>query len=353
MIGVAAAFFVTKWPTGPALKSVSVQLIMGENVEYERVIAKAFLDRLRAQLQDQGIELVERPLIVPRFKDTYASPKSDAGRQIWKDIVDDITRTYKPGEIDYFVTLGTFATTAIKESDILHYLSPKGLIYLGVTNPQRSGFVGAAKLAGVKYGTGGEDYGKKIAELFPDNQRLVFIYQATEDNIQDLSIASELKELNLKIERQNPSARKPRFEIEPINKLIEISDLKKADPNNPHESAIYFAWYGLDNILSLENKTSLEQNDLWIIPSTYSPRNFRAAGLIVSVDDAEVGKLGADIVLKHLSHPELELAKEPMLTPGFRVWINRETLKQKKLRLLDQAYDRTDDPSYSHDVPLN
>jgi hypothetical protein len=326
---------------------------MGENVEYERVIAKGFLDRLRSQLSDQGISLVERPLIVPRFKNTYASPKTDAGRQIWQDIVEDIRHTYSPGEIDYFVTLGTFATTAIKESDLLHYLNPKGLIYLGVTDPERSGFVGAAKVAGVKYGTGGMDYGNTIAELFPDDQRLVFIYQSTEDNVQDLSIAAALNELNAQIEKTNKNARKPRFEIRPINKLIEISDLELADPNRPRDSAIYFAWYGLDNILSLENKTSLDNEKLWIIPSTYSPRNFRAAGLIVSVDDVEVGKLGADVVLKHLSHPELNLAKEPVSTPGFRVWINRETLKNKRLRLLDQAYDRTDNPSYSYDVPLN
>lgn len=353
VVGAVATFFVTKWQSAPTVKSVSVQLVMGENVEYERVIAKGFLDRLRGQLGDQGIELIERPLIVPRFKDTYASPKSEAGRQIWKDIIEDIIHTYSPGEIDYFVTLGTFATTALTESEILHYLNPKGLIYLGVTDPQRSGFVGIAKVAGVKYGTGGMDYGKTIAELFPDNQRLVFIYQSTEENIQDLSIAAALNDLNAEIEKTNANARKPRFEIHPINKLIEIGDLEEANPDNPSESAVYFAWYGLDNILSLENRTSLEREKLWIIPSTYSPRNFRAAGLIVSVDDAEVGKLGADIVLKHLSHPTLDLAKEPIQTPGFRVWINRETLKKKRLRLLDKAYDRTDDPSYSYDVPVN
>lgn len=70
----------------------------------------------------------------------------------------------------------------------------------------------------------------------------------------------------------------------------------------------------------------------------------------MTVDDTEVGHLGADLVLKHTDNPSIDLSKEAVRQPGFRVWINRDTLKRKRLRLADSAYDRANDSSYSFDA---
>lgn len=240
-LGGTAALVGPRLFRAPTVKSVTILVVMGENVEYEQVMARAFIRQLRKSLSARGIELIERQTLIPRFKDTYASPDSDAGREVWKDVVDNIRFSYSAGAIDYFVTLGSFATLAVKNSDLLHYLNPKGLIYLGVTDPKRSGFIGQSKIAGVQYGTGGIAYGKKIAELFPIDQKLAFIYQSGEDNIQDRAIAADLDELNKEFATANPAARQPRFEIRPMDKLIEISDLALADYSRPRDSEVYFA----------------------------------------------------------------------------------------------------------------
>lgn len=252
------------------------------------------------------------------------------------------------------MTLGTFASKAIAESGLIYRLGAKGLVYLGVTDPKRAGLDGRPKVAGVRYGTGGVDYGNKIAELFPDSQKLVFIYQNQDGNIQDQAIATDLTTLNDVFEKTKPNARRPRFEIMPIDKIIEIVDLQEANPSDPVNSDIYFAWYGLDNILAKENKTSLINEKLWIIPSTFSEKNFNAAGIVVTVDDRAVGRLGAEIVTRHFDDPLLNLDQEPIRAPNFRVWINRPRVAKKGIRLLEAALhrDADGDTTYTYETSI-
>lgn len=348
------AWFTIK-PALQPTKQLSVLVVMGENVDYEKEIRDSFLDKLETGLGERNIKLVKRREIVPVFEKTYASPVSALGRKAWDDVISSIRTTYKSGEIDYFATLGSFASIAIKDSGLLYELGAKGLIFLGVTDPQRAGLVGHPKVAGVRYGTGGVDYGKKVAELFPDDQKLVFIYQSEEGNIQDKGIAADLDLLNDLFVKTKPAARQPRFEIRPLNKLIEIEDLAKADPAAPAQSEVYFAWYGLDNILSKQNLSALTDPNLWIIPSTYSVRNFRAAGLIVSVDDSMVGQFGAEIILKHVDDPRINLDQMPVRSPSFRVWINRPRVAAKGIKLLESALTRNaaGDRSYSYETSVS
>ncbi|MBA4174627.1 MAG: hypothetical protein C0511_18730 [Hyphomicrobium sp.] len=352
-IGAVAYYLnLSQKPPSTAPQTLSVLVVMGENVDYEKSIRDGFIRHLENELPRRNVKLVVRREVVPRFKDTYASPKSEAGKAAWDDVVADIRGTYKKGMIDYFVTLGTFASIAIRDSNLIHELEAKGLIFLGVTDPTRAGLVGKPKITGVRYGTGGIDYGRKVAELFSDNQKLVFIYQSGKDNIQDIAVADDLTTLNQTYATTHPMARRPRFDIRPLDKQIEIKDLADGNPADPANSDIYFAWYGLDNVLAAPN-AALSNTKLWIIPSTYSERTFRTAGLIVSVDDGLVGRFGAEIVLKQVDEPSLSLDQLPVRAPGFKVWINEERVREKGIKLAEAAWHRkaAKDPTYSFALP--
>lgn len=324
-------------------KEVSILIIMGEGVAYEEAMADAFIDHLRVGLRDRGIAFRLHQKVQPKFEGNYASPTSEAGRRTWDKVKQDIKNSYPAGAVDYFVTLGTFASQAIKEK--VFEPGVKGMIYLGVTDPYRAQLAGEYKIAGVRYGTGGLDYGRKVAELFPEEQKLVFIYE--KDSIQDGSVAADLEKLNSEFALRSPQSKRPRFELRPIDGSIEITSLKLADFLNPTESEVYFAWYGLDNVLNHQVLSSLYDPHLWIIPSTYSPRNLNLAGIVITVDDALVGRLGADIILKQLDNPGLDLSKEKVGAPAFRTFIKESRVRQKQIKIVETAFSRKPNEGYT------
>jgi len=330
---------------------LKILIVMGENVYYEKEIAEGFVGRLRRKLAEKSIQLVERERVIPDFsKSAYASPDSSEGADVWRLVTDAINKKYNPGDIDYIITLGSFASRAIKNSNLVQTKHAKGQVYLGVTNPTSADLVGQTGIAGVQYGSGGVDYGRKILELFPPNQKLVFIYQAEKGkgNIQDESIAADFIKLNKEYESRYPNARKPRLEIRPIGGLIEVQDLQQGNPADPENSEIYIGWYGLDNILAHTNGERLRQANIWIVPSSNTPQNLDLAGVIVTVDDRFVGELGADIILKHMANPQLDLKQEKVRKPRFKVLIKKEVLKAKGVKLLDAAFTRQEDVTYTY-----
>ncbi|MFM6350074.1 MAG: hypothetical protein ACKPFK_33785, partial [Dolichospermum sp.] len=130
------------------------------------------------------------------------------------------------------------------------------------------------------------DYGKEIAFLFPSDQKLVFVYN--ENTRQDTYVAEDLKKL---IEQGYKN-----FELNPFPSTHPIVASDLGDPKNPNDKKkVYFAWYGLDNILNSVGGAELLR-DKWVIPSTYAPENVKYAGIVVSVYDKKVGELGAEIL---------------------------------------------------------
>lgn len=328
-------------------------IVMGENVYYEKEIVEGFLTYLRPQLAEKGVELQEWQVAPDYAGSDYASPLSPEGKVVWDKTIAIIRGMHDSGTIpgiDYFVTLGTFASIAIKDSGLMSGLNARGLVYLGVTSPERSQLVGLPHVTGVQYGSGGLDYGRKIHELFPLNQKLVFIYQATEGkgNVQDEYIASEFIKLNDQYAKRFPRARKPRFEIRPIDGLIDIDTLTPGNPADPENSEIYIGWYGLDNVLAHTNSKALRETNLWIVPSNNTPQNLDLAGVIVTVDDRYIGEQGAKIILKHLADPTSDLSKESYRTSRFKVLIKRDVLEAKGVKLLDEAFKRQDDVTYAY-----
>ena len=318
-------------PPPPNRGAISVVVVMGENVEYEIIMRDAFLSRLEKELAKRGYTLkkeIENPEFV---RGTYASPHKAEGATKWAALMRKIHLKYDGKQIDYFVTLGSHATTAVKEAGLKESFDSK-LIYLGVTDPVKAEFVGNFDTAGVQYGTGGLDYGAMVDSLFKPDQELVFLYNKGVP--QDEYFADDLGNLNRGFQKAGKYPDKSRFsfdmklEEEPIN----ISHIQIPDVDKPASSPVYFAWYGLDNILGDNGSLDvIKQNHLWVVPSTYSTVNLKTAGVIVSVDDKLVGEMGADIVLKKIDDKQLDLRQEPISRPPFRTWICRKTIAENFL----------------------
>ncbi|MDB9307569.1 trypsin-like peptidase domain-containing protein [Aphanizomenon sp. CS-733/32] len=334
-IGVISYYF---WPS----KKLSVVIVTSENVPYEQIMIQAFRDRL---INEPKIKLIAPP---PE-KGCLESPDSVkipeepcghlgklSGKELWNKITKDIAIRYKDQNIDYIVTAGSFATKAIRDADLVKKLGAKGQIFLGVTDPISSGIVTSldnryenSNIAGVRYGTGGLDYGKEIASLFPPDQKLVFVYD--QDTPQDTYVAKDIDQL-----KNNGD---DRFINRPFPRPVEPTDL--GDPKNPNDAKeVYFAWYGLDNILNSVGGAELLR-DKWVIPSTYAPENVKYAGIVVSVYDKKVGELGAEILLKNFYHPEKKLGHEPVGMPPFHTWLDCQTIKDKGIKLSPAVSKRT------------
>lgn len=305
------------WPT----KELSVVIVTSENAPYEQVMIQSFRDRLTRQPKIK----LNAP---PPQKGAFKPPESPDGKKFWKGVTDDIAIRYKRQNIDYLVTAGTYATKAIRDAGLVDKLGAKGQIFIGVTDPVRSGIVASledrkenSNIAGVRYGTGGIDFGKEIASLFPPTQSLVFVYDM--GTPQDSYVAKDIAQLKQRGDR--------RFRVKPLPHSVGPSDLGTPSSLNDKKE-VYFAWYGLDNILNRTGGAALLR-DKWVIPSTYAPENVDYAGIVVSVYDEKVGELAADILLKNFFHPEKKLGNEPVGRPPFHTWLNCDTIKRKGIIL--------------------
>ena len=298
---------------------ISIVAVMGENVPYEIAILDGFREEFVRQAEKRGYSVsikVENPRFGSEVK--YASPDEPKAGRTWTALMRKISEGNK--EIDYIVTLGTYATKAVMQSGLLDSPDTKGLIYLGITDPKASGFEHVPKLAGVQYGPGPVAYGEALDRIFKPGQRLAFLYNEGVEQDEAVRIGLEQCSRELGTERFE-------FVSKPHNVPIEIDDIAKPDIRSPAASSIYFAWYGLDNILNTpENYGIIKEMGLWVIPSTYSPKNLEHAGVVISVEDASVGKLGAELLVRKLDHPSEAMDQYPIAAPPFVTWIHRSTI---------------------------
>ena len=311
---------------------LSIMIVYSEKAPYEEAIVNSFLKHLNNKVWtfNQAIET-----------EPYYNPDgTEKDIEKWSESIENRIARTDSKKVDYFITLGTFVTKAVRDNNFIKKYNAKGIIFLGVTDPVKSKLVTQlnnrqedTNITGVRYGSDKEDdYGATIGSIFPPAQRLVFVY---DEKLypQDGFVAGHLRDFI----KKNKATR---FELRPKDSealkdgkkigFINLNDLNRKQPNDPPE--VYFAWYGLDNVLR-DNVTGdglAALNTKWVIPSTYSTDNLDRAGIIVSVSDQEVGRLGADIVFKSYLNPKLQLGHEPVATTLFLIWLDCEVIKHKK-----------------------
>jgi hypothetical protein len=327
--GLLASMKSEKPESIPKRGHLHVVAVMGENVLYEKAILEGFREEFTKQAEARGYSVsiaVEDPGFGMKVK--YASPDEPGADRIWEALMHKIADTHK--QIDFFATLGTHATKAVIKSGLLSDADTKGLVYLGVTAPTTSGLVKIPKVAGVQYGSGPIAYGEALDSVFKPDQKLVFLYNLGVE--QDEAVRKGLEELNERMAAAGGPSKRFKFDAKPHETNIEIGDIDLPDPENPSQSPIYFAWYGLDNILSLvENYGIIRDKHLWVVPSTYSPKYLEHAGVVISVRDDAIGKMGAGILVRKLDHANEALDQYEVVTTPFIKWIHRSTIRANGL----------------------
>lgn len=307
----------------PALPSEKADLYvyfqMSKALEYERSIRDGFVQGLEARLGDSY------NIVVNQGIGTTSSYWNSVDR--WRDIVDEIIN--RQPLTQYIVTVGSDASTAMIELDAKGKFNSlpssqfAGFLFLGVSDPMRGGLAaresstGIAGRAAVQYGSGANDWAATILHAV-DEQRLLhkpeLIYDTSQ--LQDSWVAAQLQSSPLNGDRVDITG--------PIEGNLSLADLQ--------ENHIYFAWYSLD---ALVESYSSRMDNFLIIPSTFSEANTRNFGLVVSVDDIEVGDTGAEYLAISLAESR-DLAELPTVGPPFHIWINCSAIERKGIPLSPQ-----------------
>jgi len=304
-------------------KPLSVMVIYSEKAPYEEAIVNSLFEHLDNKVWHLEQAVHDEPFVGPDGTKDIAN---------WQKKIDKIIQRTFSHKVDYLVTVGTNVTIAIRDAKLADKFNAKGVIFLGLTDPVKAGIVKSLndrhednKITGVRYGSDNEDdYGKTIGALFPPQQKLVFVYN--KNTIQDVYVDQNLSKLK---EKTNDV----RFESRPKDGDISLNDLTAKQASDPQE--VYFAWYGLDNVLRDNEKDDglAALKTKWVIPSTYSTDNLEKAGVVVSVSDQEIGRLGAEIIFKSYLNPDLKLGEEPVATTPFVAWLDCEVIRQNKAGL--------------------
>lgn len=315
-------------------RPLNILVVLGENVAYERALVDGMKDRLEAALGSSSA--VRLHPIAPDFKDN-----DGAAKEKWEALIHHGKLAFDGAMVHYIVSVGTFASKAVRDGHLVAALEARGQIYMGVTSPENAGLLNQRDIAGVQYGTGGRDYAELFHELFPLEQRLVFIYNDLDGYEQDRSFAAELSVLNGRLAASLGG--RNRFELRALGHLMRFEDLELADPRKPTASPVYMAWYDLDNLVSLmhkRNDPNLAKQGLWIVPSTYTLPNMNFFGAVVGVDDESGGQTAADIILQHAADPTLPLEGIPMLKHGFRAVMKQKILLKKGIHIRPGLADK-------------
>jgi ABC-type uncharacterized transport system substrate-binding protein len=301
---------------------------MSGGAPYEQIILDAFRDHARKKLEAEGGKLEWKVAI----KGYDKSPKHGEGKKEWDGLMQNVRERYAGSNLDYLVGVGSFASTALNNSDLMsRQVAKRGLIFLGVTDPLGANLVKRLKgreedteIAGVRYGAGAEAYATCIAALFPKGQKLVFVREVSSP--QDQYMAKELEKMKL-TGRLNLTDATYRSQLEPD---------QLADDN-----AIYFAWYGFDNVLADVSKSDAKLLlAKKVVPSTFTAENLKGAGIVVSVDDSSVGVAGAELMLSAILDKKV-LGQLDVRDVPFKYWIDLQTVNTKGIQLTPWVNKKT------------
>jgi len=289
---------------------------MSKALEYERHIRDGFLQGLESRLGSRY------NLVFNESIGTTTSYWNSVER--WRAIVDEIVN--RAPLTQYIVTVGSDAATAMVELEAGNKFADvpgsqfEGFLFLGVSDPMRAGLAeresatGIPGRAAVQYGTGANDWAATILHTL-DEPRLVhkpeLIYDTSQ--LQDAWVAAQLQSSPLNGDRLEITG--------PVEGNLRVEDLE--------ENHIYFAWYSLDAVVE---SYSSRMDRFLIVPSTYSEANVRNFGIVVSVDDVEVGDMGANYLAMSLTEGR-ELAELPTVGPAFHIWINCSAVERKGIPL--------------------
>lgn len=293
-----------------ALPNPRITLLRSGDLPYTRSIRHGFL----TELEDAFGRVVEL-----NEKAGLSEPVSQPG---WQDeVISLLDATKSIGSCDYYVPIGTQA------AQMLHHalgedFGKTPFVFLGVTYPKEAGLLHTATGGSEPWPVTGINYGKGVEEIavilyyrvFQKHRELEFIYQ--HDIPQDVIAAQKLRESPLCPEH---------LEVRPLDHIPTIDDM-----SNPEK--VYFSWYTFERLFESRIGRSL-LNQRLVVATTRENVAFGHTGVGVSVDDREIGRMGAKIILRHYAgrhgiSEEVDLGSQPVGIPEFRYWVHEGVAKQ-------------------------
>jgi hypothetical protein len=291
-------------------EKISVAVFSGGNLDYTRAIKTFFLNSLQPKMNF----LLNRCLY---YEDYYVtSSLNDSLLQAQFRNTGFSRRAF-----DYYVVIGTSAAVGLKKYLEVNGLKNRRIIFLGITDPIRSGLVSSftnrnetSNIAGVAYCGNFERLPLKIKEFYPEDT-LVYIYN--NENLQDVQIANGLKGIPM----------------EHNGELI-IKELNHKDPtinDFVDSSKVYFSWLTLENFFSTENVSIIRQIKK-VVSTTQTHAELGLIPLAVSSSDEEIGKAGADLLIQSLRNPKQNLGTFSVVVPEWKSYVN-QTLARNHLNV--------------------
>ena len=311
---------VTHRPPG---KQCRLAIVLSGDLAYTMDILFGFrmeLDRALAEDAPRGFELVVR--VAPR-EGPGTSAQVDAQ---WAEIAQFLRDRSRGREFDYCVGIGTQASMMLyaQLKDGLRRGAKERLIFLGVTDPVAAGLVNSVarrneewNVAGVGYGDAPEALAAQVNALFPQLP-LIFVYN--KHFPQDLTVAQRLSVHRL--------VREGRL------RLLEVDGYPNAQDLSDSE-AVYFSWYTLESMLERGESLTVFANRRLVATTVQNVRENQLALAAVTVDDQEIGKLGARILIDH------EIRRKPLghvevPAPSYRYWLNLTTASTLRVTFSDE-----------------
>jgi hypothetical protein len=295
---------------GRASTPVRIALLASGNLSYTRDISIGFRARI-----EQGLGTLASE---SEFVQLSGTTNADDNWEDWCRLLDR-----RGGDVgfNYYVTVGTQAAGALRD----HLGAQFGavpFIFLGVTDPVRSGLVASLthrqedlQVAGVGYGPGMGQLALRIRKAFPGRQ-LVYVF--CNRFPQDRLAADMLRDLSM---YRDGSLR-----------IVETVDMPTASDLHD-ETAVYFSWYTFELLYERAEGVDLLKQRLVVATTRGNVQGPGLAALGVGADDREIGDLGAEIVLRHMNTKSLHLGSLDVVIPPLQCWINNKTVRQIGVQL--------------------
>jgi hypothetical protein len=281
------------------------------DLAYTRSIRHGLLTRLEQAL-GRSVQLNEKSGL------TEATCHAD-----WQEQVNSLLDTTRSiGGCDYYVPIGTQAAQALHLALGDKY-GTTPFVFLGVTYPKEAGLLHTATGGSEPWSVTGVNYGKGVEEIavilyyriFQKQRELIFIHQ--NDIPQDVIAGQKL--------RETPLFQSGRLSVRSVDAVPQIEDL-------PDRDKVYFSWYTFERLYeSKAGRDVLEQR--MVVATTRENVAFGHTAVGVSVDDREIGHMGADIILRHHAGQTgltatVDLGTIPVAVPDFRYWIHEGAARQ-------------------------
>jgi hypothetical protein len=304
----------------PKLKLV---ILCSGNTDYTRSITTSLINSLQPILPTKHKRCL--------YYDIHYGPRQpyDSVKQEYLNEVANFIK--RDVQYDYYISIGTAASLAIRDYFKLNNIVDKKFIFLGVTDPVACGLVSRMKNRNETNNTGGvaycgnfEELPARVHELYPKN-KMEYIYWDAYP--QDAQIADRISHTNFITDSL--------LILKKLDRLPTLEDLSDT-------SLVYFSWVTMENMFESQNiEMLLKVKNLVSTTQTHAVQGL--VPFAISTSDNEIGKKGAALISENLSSKG-NLGKTDVFIPDWKVYSNCRTARQKGIKsniiqLADEKFD--------------